>query len=68
MSDTKTPKPWPSLPSDDAAAEFVEKADLSEFDWGQAVPVSMEFRKKNGQLNVRLARIIHEGWEASFFG
>lgn len=54
MSDTKTPKPWPSLPSDDAAAEFVEKADLSEFDWGQAVPVSMEFRKKNGQLNVRL--------------
>lgn len=54
MSDSKTPKPWPTLPTDDAAAKFVGEADLSEFDWSQAIPVTMEFRKKNGQLNVRL--------------
>ena len=54
MSDSKTPKSWPTLPTDDAAVKFVDEADLSEFDWSQAVPVTMEFRKKNGQLNVRL--------------
>ena len=54
MSDSKTPKPWPTLPTDDAAAKFVNEADLSEFDWSQTIPVTMEFRKKNGQLNVRM--------------
>ena len=54
MSDSKTPKPWPTLPTDDAAAKFVNEADLSEFDWSQTIPVTMEFRKENGQLNVRM--------------
>jgi len=49
-----TKKPWPTLPSDEAAEKFVEDADLSEFDWTQAVPITMELRKKNGQLNVRM--------------
>ena len=54
MSNAKTPKPWPTLPTDEAAVKFVDEADLSEFDWSKAVPVTMEFRKKNGQLNVRM--------------
>lgn len=54
MSASKTHKPWPTLPIDEAAVKFVEKTDLSEYDWSQAVPVTMEFRKKNSQLNVRL--------------
>ena len=54
MSNAKTPKPWPTLPTDEAAVEFVDEADLSEFDWSKTVPVTMEFRKKNGQLNVRM--------------
>lgn len=54
MSETKKPKEWPTLSSDEAAVEFVDQADLSEFDWSQAVPIKMEFRKKNSQLNVRL--------------
>ena len=53
MSNAKTPKPWPTLPTDEASVKFVDEADLSEFDWSKAVPVTMEFRKKNGQLNVR---------------
>lgn len=54
MSNAKTPKPWPTLPTDEAAVKFVDEADLSEFDWSKAVPVTMEFRKKDGQLNVRM--------------
>lgn len=54
MSDIKKPKEWPTLSSDEAAVEFVDQADLSEFDWSQAVPVKMELRRKNSQLNVRL--------------
>ena len=54
MSNSKTPKPWPTLPTDEAAVKFVDDSDLSEFDWSKAVPVTMEFRKKNGQLNVRM--------------
>ena len=54
QNNAKTPKPWPTLPTDEAAVKFVDEADLSEFDWSKAVPVTMEFRKKNGQLNVRM--------------
>jgi predicted DNA binding CopG/RHH family protein len=54
MNDTSKPKDWPSLPSDQAAADFLETADLSEFDWSKAEPITMEHRKKNGQLNVRM--------------
>ena len=54
MSNSKTPKPWPTLPTDETAVKFVDDSDLSEFDWSKAVPVTMEFRKKNGQLNVRM--------------
>jgi predicted DNA binding CopG/RHH family protein len=55
MNDIKKPtKAWPSLPSDEAAAAFVETADLSEYDWSQAQPITMEHRRKDSQLNVRL--------------
>ena len=57
MSNAKTPKPWPTLPTDEATVKFVDEADLSEFDWSKAVPVTMEFRKKNGQLNVRMPEV-----------
>ena len=40
---SKPPKPWPSLPSDEAAERFVETADLSEYDWSRAEPVTHRF-------------------------
>ena len=53
MSNAKTPKPWPTLPTDEAAVKFVDEADLSEFDWSKAVPVTMEFRKKQKEQSTQ---------------
>ncbi|UMA67302.1 BrnA antitoxin family protein (plasmid) [Roseivivax marinus] len=53
MSGSK--KQWPTLPTDEAAEQFVDEADLSAFDWSQAVPVSYEMRTKEKQLNLRMS-------------
>ncbi|WP_394691507.1 CopG family antitoxin [Hoeflea sp.] len=50
----KSKKPWPTLPSDDAAEAFVAEADLSEYDWSLAEPVRYEFEDKSARLNMRL--------------
>lgn len=48
------PKPWPSLPSDEAAEAFVANADLSEYDWSAAEPVSHEFESKSSRVTMRI--------------
>ena len=48
------PKPWPSLPSDEAAEDFVATADLSEFDWSAAEPITHEFESKSSRVTMRL--------------
>lgn len=40
--------------SDQAAAEFVENADLSGFDLSEMSPVRFEFARKGARLNMRL--------------
>lgn len=52
MSESK--KPWPTLPSDDAAERFVEGADLSDYDWSLAEPVSYEFQDKVTQVTMQM--------------
>lgn len=47
-------KPWPSLPTDEAAEKFVAQADLSEFDWSLAEPVTHEFAPKSARVNMRM--------------
>lgn len=47
-------KAWPSLPTDEAAEKFVEEADLSEYDWSLAEPVTHEFAQKDARLNMRM--------------
>lgn len=47
-------KPWPTLPTDEAAEKFVETADLSEFDWSAARPVRYEFEDKSARVTMRL--------------
>ena len=54
MSSPDKPKPWPTLPTDEAAVKFVDESDLAEFDWSRTVPVTMELRRKDSQLNVRM--------------
>jgi len=47
-------KPWPSLPTDEAAEAFVDRADLGEYDWGLAEPVTHEFARKDARVNMRM--------------
>lgn len=51
---SKLKKPWPSLKSDKAAEDFVENADLSEFDWSAAEAVRYEFEDKSARVTMRL--------------
>ena len=55
---SKSKKPWPTLPTDEAAEEFVATADLSQFDWSAAEPMRYEFEKKAAALNMRLPKAL----------
>jgi predicted DNA binding CopG/RHH family protein len=50
----KALKSFPEFKSDADAEEFVEKADLSEFDFSGFKPVHFEFEKKTAQVNLRM--------------
>ena len=52
----RTQKAMPSLPDDAAAEQFVETADLSEFDLSGFKPVHFEFEAKSAALNMRLPK------------
>lgn len=51
---TQSHKPMPSLASDVAAENFVETADLSQYDLSGFKPMSFEFEPKVAALNMRL--------------
>lgn len=51
---SKQNKTWPSLPTDEAAKEFVANSDLSEFNWNAAEPVNYEIEDKSARVNMRL--------------
>ena len=44
----------PEFGSDEAAEQFVESADLSQYDLSGFVAASFEFEPKGSQLNMRL--------------
>lgn len=47
-------KKWPVLKTDEEAERFVETADLSEYDFGEMVPMHFEFARKDERVNMRL--------------
>ncbi len=47
-------KKLPVLMTDEAAEEFLETADLSEYDLSQFKPVKFELRRKDERVNMRL--------------
>lgn len=49
-------KKLPRLKSDKQVDEFVEKADLTEYDLSQFKRVGFEFEKKTAQLNMRVPK------------
>ncbi len=52
---SKSKKPWPTLPSDEATEKFVAEADFSKFDWSAAEPVRHEFEDKSARVNMRIS-------------
>jgi predicted DNA binding CopG/RHH family protein len=55
MSDKKKKlKPLPVLKTDEEAEQFVETADLSEYDLSGFKPAKFEFEKKDARVNMRL--------------
>lgn len=51
-------KPMPSLRSDEDAVQFVDSADLSEYDLSGFVPAKFEFELKTASLNMRLPQTL----------
>jgi predicted DNA binding CopG/RHH family protein len=51
-----TTKPMPPIKSDADAEQFVESADLSEYDLSGFAPINFEFEPKAAALNMRLPR------------
>lgn len=47
-------KPMPSLPSNDAAEDFVANADLTSYDLSGFKPMHFEIEPKSAALNMRL--------------
>jgi len=47
-------KTIPSLKNDEEAGQFVESADLSEYDLSGFTPIKFEFEPKTSALNMRL--------------
>ncbi|MDO9415226.1 BrnA antitoxin family protein [Pararhizobium sp.] len=54
MSAPSKSKPFPVYETDEQAEAFVDKADLSEYDFSGFKPMAFEFEKKSAQLNMRL--------------
>lgn len=61
---SRSKKPWPTLPTDEAADAFVESADLSEYDWSAAEPVRYEFGPKSAAFNMRLPQAMLDAVKA----
>ena len=47
-------KPFPRFDTDEEAEQFVETADLSEYDFSGFKPARFEFEPKAAQLNMRV--------------
>lgn len=58
-------KKLPRFKSDKAAEEFVEKADLAEYDLSGMRRIHFEFQPKSGRVNMRLPRQLLDAVRAS---
>lgn len=53
------------LKSDKEAEEFVERADLTEYDLSAMRPIRFEFQPKSERVNMRLPRLLLDAVRAS---
>jgi len=67
MSNDKTPeagKQFPLFNTDAEAERFVDKADLSEYDFSQFKPMRFEIEKKTRQINLRMPESLVDALKA----
>ncbi len=57
-------KKIPSFRSDRAAAAFVDKADLSQYDLSGATLVRFEIKRKDKSINLRLSEELYDAVRA----
>jgi predicted DNA binding CopG/RHH family protein len=57
-------KSLPKLTTDKAAEQFIDEADLSEYDLTAFKPHSFEFAKKSKQVNMRFPEALLEAIKA----
>ncbi len=57
-------KKLPVFETDSQAEDFVESADLSEYDLSGFKPMHFEFEKKSAQLNMRLPETLLDAVKA----
>lgn len=57
-------KPLPPLRSDEEAEQFVETADLSEYDLSRFKPMRFEIAQKDAALNMRLPAALMDAVKA----
>jgi predicted DNA binding CopG/RHH family protein len=58
MNKKKSLKPIPELKSDEAAEQFVDEADLTEYDLSAFKPTHFEFEKKDSIVNLRVSKAL----------
>ncbi len=58
-------KKLPRFRSDREAEEFVDKADLTEYDLSEMRPIRFEFQPKSERVNMRLPRQLLDAVRAS---
>lgn len=58
-------KKLPSFKSDKGAEEFVDEADLSQYDLSGMRPMGFEFQPKSERVNMRLPRQLLDAVRAS---
>jgi predicted DNA binding CopG/RHH family protein len=49
-------KKWPVLNTDEEAERFVAEADLTEYDFGEGVPMHFEIERKSERVNMRMPK------------
>ena len=47
-------KPFPIFKTDQEAEDFVDNADLTEYDWSDMKPMKFEIRRKDKAISLRL--------------
>ncbi|MGI9501756.1 MAG: BrnA antitoxin family protein [Geminicoccaceae bacterium] len=54
MSDREKPRPLPKFRTDEEAEQFVDKADLTQYDLSADKVMRFEFEKNSRQVNLRM--------------